>query len=546
MTVITESTDAAASIATAYQIAVGDTFLGRESVNGSDWVRIQLVAGKTYSFGLVGLEPNGLGMTDPLLRLRSESGTILASNDDGGPGNFSDIGYTASVSGTYFLEVKSLAGADLGAYGLVANEGTRPSYGADLAAAVLYRPGYSWAEAPEQAVTVTWGVRRSGPALDASGNSAPFSVLSGAQIEAMKAALAEVAAVSNVTFSQQNPGGTTNEATILVGSYDSATDGAGAYAYFPGDTASTSSDGDLWINNDSISRTSLPVGSFDYFVFLHELGHAMGLDHPGDYNAAPGVSITYDNSAQFVQDSQQFTAMSYFAATATEANCPTSYCDTLMMFDIRALQKMYGVNSTARAGNDIYGFNATLGGAYDFTVNDDPLMCIWDGAGIDTLNLSGFAARQMINLNDGTFSNVGGYRGNLSIAWGAMIENAVGGQWADDIRGNEAANWLRGGGGPDLLNGGAGNDRLVGNAGADRFVFTRNSGLDRIVDFVESLDKISLARALWGGTAKTGEQILSDHAVIRNGVVVLDFGADELTLQGISSTAGLADNLLTF
>ena len=67
-----------------------------------------------------------------------------------------------------------------------------------------------------------------------------------------------------------------------------------------------SQDGDLWINDTYVSETVITLGSYDNYVFLHELGHAMGLAHPGDYNASSGVSLAYKNSAQFKQDSGQF------------------------------------------------------------------------------------------------------------------------------------------------------------------------------------------------------------------------------------------------
>lgn len=547
MTTIVETTDAASNGSTQYAMVAGDVFFGTASSGATDWIAVTLVAGHTYSFGAVGMGAVGSGVTDPFLKLRDANGTVLRQNDDGGPGFSADLSFTAVTSGTYYIEVKALYGATNGAYGLVLTEGDRPSYGVELGAAVLYRDGSSWAATPETAVVVSWGVRASGPAEDAGGNAAPFSVLSTAQIGATERALDMYAEVGNISFNRVNPGGTTNSATILVGGYTATDDGAGAYAYFPGSTAWANSDGDLWINNDSVSTTSIPVGSYDYFVFLHELGHAMGLDHPGDYNAAPGVTITYDNAAQFVEDSQQYSVMSYFYATDTEARAPTSYCDTLMLYDIFAIQEMYGVNSGTRGGNDTYGFHATTpGGAYDFTVNTDPLMCIWDGAGIDTLDLSGFGGRQLIDLNDGAFSNVGGFRGNLSIALGAQIENAVGGRGSDRIYGNELGNVLRGGRGIDILFGDLGNDRLSGNAGADGFFFLHGGGRDRITDFNKLQDMISLSSDLWGGATKTEAEVVAEFAVIRNGVVVFDFGADELTLLGVGSVSGLADAIVLF
>ena len=543
MTTIIETTDAAGSTSTLYAMLAGDVFIGNLSQGETDWIAVTLVAGHTYSFGSVGLGAAGSGVTDPLLKLRAANGTVLNNGslaDDAGPGFNADLQYTAVTSGTYYIEVKSLSGAIDGEYGLVVTEGNRPSYDAELGAAVIYREGITWAATPGTAVALTWGVRASGPALDASGNSAPFSQLSAAQIAATEAALANFAEVGNISFTQVDPG----SATILVGAYTSASDGAGAYAYFPGSTAAGNSAGDLWINNDAVSTNSLPVGSYDHFVFLHELGHAIGLDHPGDYNAAPGVTITYNNAAQFIEDSQQFSVMSYFSASATEPDSPTTYSDTLMLYDIYAIQEMYGVNNATRSGNDTYGFHATLGGAYDFTVNVDPLLCIWDGAGIDTLDLSGFGGRQIIDLNDGAFSNVGGFTGNLSIAVGADIENAVGGRGRDKIYGNELNNVLKGGRGVDILFGAGGNDRMTGNAGADGFLFLDGFGRDRITDFSTTDDLLSLSSDLWGGGVMTASEVLASFAVIRNGSVVLDFVTDELTLKGVSATTGLADNIL--
>ena len=545
MTTIIETTDAASNSSTTYGMQEGDVFIGNLTATTTDWIAVTLVAGHTYSFGSVGLGAAGSGVTDPLLKLHAANGTVLVQNDDGGPGFGADMTFSATVSGTYYIEVKSLSGVPEGEYGLAVTEGNRPSYGVELGAAVLYRDGITWAATPETPVVLTWGVRQTGPAEDASGNAAPFLQLSAAQVAATEAALGEFSEIGNITFNQVNEGGTTNLATILVGAYTSTSDGAGAYAYFPGSTATNNSDGDLWINNDAVSTTSIPVGSYDYFVFLHELGHAMGLAHPGDYNAAPGVTITYNNSAQFLEDSQQYSVMSYFSATDTEADCPTSYNDTLMLYDIYAIQQMYGVNNATRSVNDTYGFHATLGGAYDFTVNTDPLMCIWDGAGLDTLDLSGFGGRQVIDLNDGAFSNVGGFKGNLSIAIGAMIENAVGGRGSDQIYGNELANVLRGGRGIDILVGDTGNDRLSGNAGSDGFVFVDGYGRDRVTDFSVVEDLISLSSDLWGGGAMTAAQVVAAFASISAGNLVLNFGGgDVLTLLHVASLNGVADTIL--
>ena len=120
---------------------------------------------------------------------------------------------------------------------------------------------------------------------------------------------------------------------------------------------------------------------------MHEIGHSLGLPHPGDYNA-DGSDITYANSAAYYQDSRQYSIMSYFDATSTGANYvppgqTSSYSSaTPLRDDIAAIQAIYGANMTTRAGDTVYGFNCTADdkAAFDFTVNTAPIVCIWTRA----------------------------------------------------------------------------------------------------------------------------------------------------------------------
>src|SRR4030095_7755778 len=68
--------------------------------------------------------------------------------------------------------------------------------------------------------------------------------------------------VSGVTFSEVNPGGYTNNATILFSNYTDPHERAGAFAFYPGSTAASSAAGDVYINTSSVSTSSLPLGSF--------------------------------------------------------------------------------------------------------------------------------------------------------------------------------------------------------------------------------------------------------------------------------------------
>ena len=290
----------------------------------------------------------------------------------------------------------------------------------------------------------------------------------------------------------------TDNATILLGNYFANRDGSAAFAFYPDatHTDSQSAQGDVWVNRYYDQSSTTPP-TYRFMTLLHEIGHALGLEHPGDYNAGPGQNITYANSAEYIEDSRQYSVMSYFSAANTGAYHAQYYASTPLMHDIVALQRLYGANMTTRTEDTIYGFgsNADQPAFHLETSKDNPIFCIWDAGGNDTLDFSGFANDQVIDLQAGTFSSVGNLTDNVSIAPGATIENAIGGSGDDVITGNEVDNVLHGGAGKDtlsggdgadLLFGGPGQDRLQGGAGADLFVFNQvrgRIGADLILDF---------------------------------------------------------------
>ncbi|MCP8937228.1 M10 family metallopeptidase C-terminal domain-containing protein [Alsobacter sp. SYSU M60028] len=257
--------------------------------------------------------------------------------------------------------------------------------------------------------------------------------------------------------------------------YDNTTTSIGyAHAYYPGGWSGA---GSVWFNNNYNSTTGTndlvtpKIGAWGFMTYIHETGHALGLNHPGDYN---GGSPTYATDALYAQDSQMYTLMSYFTADNTGADWYASdnrwyYPQTPMLHDVMAIQAIYGADPTTRLGDTTYGFNATAGipMVFDFTQNKHPVLCVYDAGGTDTLDFSGFSSASLINLAPGSFSNCDMMTYNVSVAQTAAIENAVGGAGADTLLGNDLANVLTGNAGNDSLSGGNGDDRLVGGAGAD-------------------------------------------------------------------------------
>ncbi len=153
-----------------------------------------------------------------------------------------------------------------------------------------------------------------------------------------------------------------------------------------------------------------------------------------------------------------------------------------------------------RTGNTTYGFNSNSGRKYFSAYNSsDPLIfCVWDAGGIDTFDFSGYTQNQIINLNQGSFSNVGEFTSNISIAFNVIIENANGGSGDDILIGNQVNNTLKGNDGDDQLYGGIGADHLWGGEGRDIFRYsdindsTLNAA-DTIYDFESGHDKIDLS-----------------------------------------------------
>ncbi|CAG0891585.1 unnamed protein product [Cyprideis torosa] len=88
---------------------------------------------------------------------------------------------------------------------------------------------------------------------------------------------------------------------------------------------------------------------------------------------------------------------------------------------------------------------------YDFSITEVPI-AIWDGGGIDTIDVSGYATNQTIYLTEGYFSSTGNMTNNLVIAYGAEIENAIGGSGNDTFYTNDLDNSIDGNDGVDVVN----------------------------------------------------------------------------------------------
>jgi serralysin len=350
----------------------------------------------------------------------------------------------------------------------------------------ITRSDYSWEPTLGVPSTVSFSFANSSVNMNPPG-TAPADMISGfskfnnTQMAVTYQALNSWSDVSGITFTENNPSTYNDTGVILFANYSSGAAGAAAFASFPAtmNRAPTSDEGDVWINN-SFGYNATPVlWQYGFQVLTHEIGHAIGLEHPGDYNAGPGQGPTWDANAEYIEDTRQYTVMSYFSETNTGANFNGFFSAGPLMDDIEAIQRLYGADFVTNSGNNSYGFSNNTGRAwYGATGADDPLIfCAWDPGGIDTFDFSNFDDIQKIDLERGRdhFSNVGGMTKNISIFDYAdanhpdvgIIENAIGGSNKDDILGNAVNNHLEGRGGNDSILGFDGNDSIEGGIGVD-------------------------------------------------------------------------------
>jgi len=308
----------------------------------------------------------------------------------------------------------------------------------------------------------------------------------------------------------------------------------GAYTWVApggGDIGGAPQVGDIWVNSVPPVYTGYFTweGKYGYHVLNHELGHAIGLDHP--FN--PYDPTDPDTGLTVAQNTYKYTVMAYCDAPGEwDTGFASFYPTTPMLLDIAALQHLYGANTTYHAGNDTYTFSE--GSNYYQT--------IWDAGGIDTFVYNGTAGGK-IDLREGLFSQVGNaielsngalQYDTVAIAYDVVIENALGGNGNDSLYGNGAANTLNGRGGADYMAGGLGDDwYYVDNAG-DAVFENAGQGTDIVRSYISySLGNNVENLALLGTANVNAVGNALDNVITGNaGNNVINAGAGADTLAG--------------
>lgn len=338
---------------------------------------------------------------------------------------------------------------------------------------------------------LSWSIRASAP--NDSPYSSGFSPLNAVQRTAAQQAIARWASVCNLQFVEVSDD--TNSGVIRFGTCSSNIISTSA-AYYPNPYESG---GDIWFGNSNTSSPNNPLqGNYAYATFVHELGHALGLKHP---HSVTGQFPTMDVG----QDAMQNSIMSYrsYLGDSTNggySNGRDSFAYGPMVFDIAAIQQLYGANYHHASDDTWYKFDPARSKIF---------ATVWDGGGIDTYDLSSYSSAVTIDLRPGYWTTAAesqlaqlnyyelayGYSNTAMMAPGnvcnallcnsderSLIENALGGGSDDTITGNQTANQIFGG---------QGNDTIWLGSGADTIGFQFGDGADLILDATVE-DKIYL------------------------------------------------------
>ena len=328
-------------------------------------------------------------------------------------------------------------------------------------------------EKPGTSTTVTFSFMSQAPSYADEEDQTGFQVFNETQKVATRQILEQISQQIGIDFVEVNDTAT-NFGQLRFGNNSQGKVSAG-YAYQPGlsDTA-----GDLYINADSATAmNNLVPGSFSWSTLVHEIGHTLGLKHPGNYNAGETSTPVVENLLASTEDSVRNTIMSYVEVPQGQERV------FFGKYDMLALRFLYGGRSY-HANDDVYRFTDADG---------NKLILINDSGGIDTIDVSGITQGKVtsidvktgailrqegvnISLVAGTDSSIGWVGGfssnggtstsgradqNISIDYASLIENVIGSRYDDIIVGNQLDNRIEGGLGADTIDGGLGTDTTV-------------------------------------------------------------------------------------
>ena len=442
--------DVLATTSTTSTITVGGTVSDTlEAAGDHDWFRIDLQPGDIITVTL-----NGVTLSDPYLTIRDSFGHVLYENDDSGPGLGSQQSFASNGFDTFYIDVGSWHDLSAGTYQLTVTAWTPPPVATIDQIANQLVNGYWEGDDHHFAVSPGGTITVDLSALTGPGQSLATAALQ-AWTDLIGVTFVPVTSGAQITFDDNESGAFTED------------------TYSNGTTTSAH----VNVSSQWLFDYGTSIGGYAFQAYIHEIGHALGLGHAGNYN----TTATFPYDASFQNDDWVTSIMSYFSPEENPYFRDQHFTDTFlatpMLADFVAVSGMYGLSTTTNAGNTTYGYNSNaVNSVFHADVYSDVAYMIFDTGGTDTLDFSAYSGAQTIDLRPEEFSSVLGNGGNVTIARGVTIENAIGGSGNDTIRGNSADNVLIGGAGNDNIVGWEGDDVMIGGPGDD--ILSGTDGFD--------------------------------------------------------------------
>ncbi|MDP1579293.1 MAG: M12 family metallo-peptidase [Candidatus Didemnitutus sp.] len=247
-------------------------------------------------------------------------------------------------------------------------------------------------------------------------NMTEFREMTDAQKEAVRRAFDYYSKIINVSFREVTGNGTGN---INLGSNQQT--GSAGYAN-PPNASGVKDKAFLFLAHNAATNSApgMQEGGYGYMTVLHEIGHTLGLKHPGNYNAGGGG--TPGPYLPTAEDSHQFSMMSYNASNSTRGANPSS----AMLYDVAALQYLYGTKANSSTATD---------GVFNFSPDEKAVRTLWSNTVTDRIDLTNLRNGSDVDLNAGAFSNINKTAGaestvhsgnkNVALAYGSKVNSVT-------------------------------------------------------------------------------------------------------------------------